>query len=74
MGVCRYHLGLTYEGPTKTATIYVDGKPAKAMNNFNMTLASLGGISQPWLGASQWGGPFTDGSYQDFRFYSGALR
>jgi hypothetical protein len=71
---CRYHLGVTYHGPTKTATLYVDGQPVQASSNFNMPLAVVGAMTQPWLGASQWGAPFTDGAYQDFRFYTGALR
>jgi hypothetical protein len=70
----RYHFGITYLATNKTCTLYLNGQSVKASTNFNRTLASVGNITQPWLGLSQWGGPFTDGRFKHFRFYTGALR
>jgi hypothetical protein len=71
---CRYQFGLTYVATSKTATLYLNGQPVSASTNFNLTLAGVGDITQPWLGLAQWQDPYTDGRFKQFRFYTGALR
>lgn len=65
---------MSYQAHNKTATLYLNGQVAAESTKFNLTLSSLGNITQPWLGRASWLLPLTDGRFKHFSFYTGRLR
>src|SRR6187401_927298 len=69
-----HQIAWTYDAPTKTAVLYLDGKQVGINKSMSYTLARLGSTANNWLGHSQYiqDADFK-GSIAEFRIYDGAL-
>lgn len=63
----------TYDAPTTTGRLYVDGVEVDSDATMTHTLAGLGSTVNNWLGHSQYPDFDFNGSIAEFRIYDGAL-
>ncbi|RZK27057.1 MAG: LamG domain-containing protein, partial [Hymenobacter sp.] len=70
-----HHLAVTLSqnGSGVTGTLYVDGAVAGTNTKMTLTLASLGPVTNLYLGRSQYNDPYLKGSLDEVRFYAVAL-
>lgn len=69
-----HHLAVVLRaGATFTGTMYLDGEVAATNNAMTVHFSDIGATANNWLGRSQFGDPYFDGSLDDFRVYSRAF-
>jgi len=67
-----HHIVYTYDSETQTGKIYTDGAIAgSGSQEFNPT--QFGTMSNMWLGKAEFGDPYFQGNYDEFRIYQGVL-
>ncbi|HEU5353132.1 MAG TPA: LamG-like jellyroll fold domain-containing protein, partial [Actinocrinis sp.] len=65
------HLAVTLSGTT--GTLYVNGKVAATNTAMTLNPASLGAVSNLWIGKSAYSDPFLNGVVDEFQVFSRAL-
>jgi hypothetical protein len=68
-----HQIAWTYDAPSKTGVLYVDGAQVGVNNNMTTKLSDLGSTVNDWLGHSQYPDSDFNGSIAEFRIYDGAL-
>jgi hypothetical protein len=71
----QHHLAVTLSqsGTVVTGTLYVDGAVAATNPNMTLTPASLGALTNLYLGRSQYADPYLKGGLDEVRLYNTAL-
>ena len=69
-----HQIDWTYDYPSQTATLYIDGQVVNVNTNQLHSLPDLGPTENDWIGHSQfYGDPDFVGAISEFRIYDGAL-
>jgi len=65
-----YHLAITLNATTNTATMYLNGELAGQNTNATLRGNLLGNSTQNWLGRSQYNEPLLNGKIDEFRVWN----
>lgn len=68
----EHHIVVTW-GPSRTPSMYIDGAFAGAGNYDTAHALSVINDQNAWLGRSQWGDAFLNGSFNEFRIHNTML-